>query len=740
MTSPVGVAGEHLVRLAPESSFSVWRSVCVRSAGFPYDWLRDDMPPPDTRLAEAICWQHARVADQLRAGVRKKRQRQLDRTLASYRTRYCAKNDSVAFYGPIAWAQWTEGETVIDDFFPPPRGEALLELWAVRTLADVLVARHQLTDWTVPSVAPAVGIGGRQAYLRDGSQLTLSALQCGLMAACDGFRTTAEVVGDCAETGQQPLAAVAAQLRQLQAMGLVTAGFAIAQSPHPERQLRAQLWRVADPGRRAAALRELDELISARDSVTRAAGDPQAVAAALAELGDTFERLTGAAARRRDGEFYAGRTLVYEECVSGRQTLLSLDLLAEVAPVLQALLLSARWLTAETSRRFSAWAGEILTAEAPGPAGLPLTVLLDRARRDLEAGDGPAAQAAAELRRRWTAILLPAAVSGPVLLDPARVLAQAREQFPASAPGWPTARWHGPDLMIAAASADDFKAGNYLAVLGELHVAVNHLDQQNFLTQHPDPVGFRHWIDADMPGRIAPLIPLRDGTANSRTAPPEAYHSPGYTYLGLSAEPSYAPAGATVLPAGALRVHRLDGRLVVRSTIDDFAAGLAQVFDGHLAEATFNKFSLLRQLPHQPRIQVGKTVVTRETWRIPFAEFAELDAARLPRIMAEMQRVREQHGLPNPVFCVVSGEPKPVYLDFTQPAIVDMVWHKLRRGRQRQPDGQVTVTEMLPGPGQLWLRDEAGRRYTAEFRMVCVDAAEYQETGTDRDRPTADLF
>jgi hypothetical protein len=33
-----------------------------------------------------------------------------------------------------------------------------------------------------------------------------------------------------------------------------------------------------------------------------------------------------------------------------------------------------------------------------------------------------------------------------------------------------------------------------------------------------------------------------------------------------------------------------------------------------------------------------------------------------------------------------------------------------------------TVSEMLPGLGELWLPDAAGQRYTSEFRLVAVDA------------------
>ncbi len=58
---------------------------------------------------------------------------------------------------------------------------------------------------------------------------------------------------------------------------------------------------------------------------------------------------------------------------------------------------------------------------------------------------------------------------------------------------------------------------------------------------------------------------------------------------------------------------------------------------------------------------------------------------------------------------------------------------KLRRSRGRHPAGHVDVGEMLPGPDGLWLRDSAQRRYTSEFRLVCVDrCASRSETRTER--------
>jgi hypothetical protein len=716
----------HLVRLA-SGQFGMWRSSCIRGAGLPYDWLADGRAQREPLFAEALAWQHARVAAQLRGGPRRgDRDRQLARTLASYRTRYCAKNDSIGYYGPLAWAEWTDGDTCLTEFVPPQRGEALFELWAVRAVGEALTERHRLADYVVPHRAPAVGVAGRDCYLPDGSRLELTELQQRIVAACDGFRTAAEVTGECAGPGVADRGRVAAVLRQLQAVGVITTGFVLGQSPHPEQQLRAQLWRVADPARREAAAGELDELTEARDLVTKAIGDPVAVAEAIAGLGDKFAALTGLAPRRRDGEFYAGRTLVYEECASDRPSRLGRRLLDGIGPALELALTSVRWLTAEVSRGYQDQVRRLVTADGDRhPGGYPLPLVLSRLSETTTAA---MSAPLAELRRRWTAILVGDFPGGRRELSSAAIRDQVLRAFPASGPGWPSARWHSPDLMIAAASAADVAADRYLAVLGELHAGVNTLDQKNFETLHPDPPSLRRWIDADMPWRMVPAYPA--ALINSRTAPPDAYLSPSYCYLGMTGEPPYPPKRARLVPAGALRVHLEGGRVVVRSCVDDFTADLVEVMDDMLSAALFDKFGFLLPRPHQPRVQVDRLVLTRETWRLPFAEFAVLEGARLPRVVAEMNRVRDEFALPNPVFCRVAGESKPVYLDFDDPSIVDMTWHKLRRGRARRPAGEIVMSEMLPGPDQLWRRDAAGCRYTSEFRLVCVDSVAYQHAGS----------
>ncbi|NUT32221.1 MAG: hypothetical protein HOV79_04005 [Hamadaea sp.] len=534
------MTSDHLLPL-DTGEFSLWRSVCVRSAGLPFDWVDDPGILHHAPFQEALAWQHPMVGRRARRAAQagEVTARDLARTLAGYRARYCAKNDSIGFFGPVAWGSWHEGETKIGDLSPALRGGLFFELWAIQALGEALVQRYALDEWTVPHRCAAVALAPGGVYLADGSFLGLSPVRRQIVETVDGFQTRTDVAAACAEFGDPDT--IAREITVLRAMGVLTKGFFIPQTRHPERQLAMQLARVADPDRREAAERDLARMVSALDDVRGAVGDPAAVAACLDVLHDRFTEVAAASWHRRDGEFYAGRSVVYEDCPSDFAPELGADLLTGVAPALELVLLSARWYSADVAARCLATCRELLARE-PDPAGYPLPRLLAAlAGGAWDGSEGPLETATAELRRRWTALLAPAPGSGVVVHRSADLRTQVRAAFPADGPGWPSARWHGPDLMFAAAGVEELRAGRFLAVLGELHPTINCVDQLCFFTAHPDQPALRRWIDADMPSRVVPLYPTTSATINSRTAPPEAYHAPLYTSLGVTTEPSYAP-------------------------------------------------------------------------------------------------------------------------------------------------------------------------------------------------------
>jgi hypothetical protein len=70
---------------------------------------------------------------------------------------------------------------------------------------------------------------------------------------------------------------------------------------------------------------------------------------------------------------------------------------------------------------------------------------------------------------------------------------------------------------------------------------------------------------------------------------------------------------------------------------------------------------------------------------------------------------------------IVPAEDKPVAVHFGSPALVGVLARAMRRATEDQL-ATFSITEMLPGPDRLWLRDKDDRHYTSELRFVAVDA------------------
>jgi hypothetical protein len=135
----------------------MWRDYAVRSAGFPVDGLdvfgagdesgRLTAIARDPAFREAMSWQNpmavSNALDKVAAGstTENSKTRRRQALVAGYWQRYCAKNDTIGFYGPLAWGRIADA--------PAPalhtRSGALirersvhLESWAVQKLAAAI--------------------------------------------------------------------------------------------------------------------------------------------------------------------------------------------------------------------------------------------------------------------------------------------------------------------------------------------------------------------------------------------------------------------------------------------------------------------------------------------------------------------------------------------------------------------------------------------------------------------------
>jgi hypothetical protein len=376
---------------------------------------------------------------------------------------------------------------------------------------------------------------------------------------------------------------------------------------------------------------------------------------------------------------------------------------------------SARWYTSAIGARYDRALRDVYheLRSAHGGAIIDYTRFLARLPALFPGGDaehGIVHDVLADVHARWASVLGIDDWSARSLARASHDLRPAvDEAFRAAAPGWPSARQHSPDVLIAADSVDAIGRGDYRVVLGELHVALNTVALPCLLKEHVDPAVLANAREADLPDPVVkPVWSKAFNRANDFSLSRHDFD------LEQSDATSTRPRDH-VLALGALVVEEIDDHVYVRTRDGNHRFHVLAFLDTHLTAESYAHFSLLGAHPHVPRITIDQVVVQRECWRFAseVVAFAHEDG-ELARFLAA-RRFVEQHGLPRMVFAKTDAERKPFYVDFDSPILVDILARNVKRSRH------VALSEMLPTISECWLPDANGDRYTSELRLVAID-------------------
>ena len=746
-----------------------WRQVMVRSAGFPADgvlrlaneglaakadavvkadrgsgvWraFREEFSGAAVDLAvelqsiasrddflRAVAWQNHRLMDQairpfLRwdpaKDSRNFRQRQREELIASYWQRYCVKNDTIGFFGPSGWGSLGDGART--RFAPGERvlrsSEVFFEAWAIDRLAEVIEKIPGMRAWLTPRRLSFINLDGNALVEPIGRQVVLAPEQASVLRLCDG--TTR--VHDIAPRANLDLPAVLEILAELQRRRWISWKLELPVSPWPERDLRRFLEGVGDEKARGQALEWLDSLETARDQV-RDSTSAQTLPDALNSMDELFERVTGVASTRHEGRTGGARTLVYHDSSRDIDIVLGNDLLAATRP-LRLLSRAARWYCWRLGENARATLRDVhrrAVAKHGQPVDLP-TIWSALVRALYRSAEASITQIDQEFTKNWASIIPVPADTRAVCYRYEDLLPLVDEAFAAPGPGWAEARYCCPDVMVSATDLNALHNGDFTLVLGEVHMAINTMRGNCFVTQHPDRADLLSSVDEDFPEpRLHLVLPKEN--------PPELtvrFHSALIRNRDCLVEFAHHTAAADrpgLIPSRDVEIVETDGIVMVRlpggETFD-----LLDLFGEMLASMVASQFQFFAGRPHTPRVKIDNMVVSREHWRF---NPADLDFAAEKDEAARFVRTREWAaalGLPRYVFAKSSAEEKPVYVDFTSPVYVNILAKMIRRtnAAEQLPDKTITVVEMLPAHDNLWLTDHEGNRYTSELRLAWVD-------------------
>ncbi|MDB4961943.1 MAG: hypothetical protein JWP01_1942 [Myxococcales bacterium] len=672
----------------------------------------------DDRFRQAVLWQNRPVVRttldwilQQPIEANDSDTRRKECLIATYLQRYCVKNDTIGFFGPVGWARWTDDRDAVSQ----RPGLALLasrtvyyEYWAIDALAAQLARDPELRPFIAPRGLPHLRLEGTTLHAPLGRRAELPDELATVLAGCDGVRTARELAGHLGLDEAE----VFASLDELVEAGVITWTFEIPTAdPHPERHLAALLARIEPAPLRARAEAALAELEGARAAVA-AASDAATLDAALVTFEDRFTAATSASSQRASGQTYAGRTPLFEDTTRDLEVALGQPLVERLGPPLELLLDSARWFTHEIAARYRRELDAIF-ADVSDHGGVVEFARFWQRVPPLFPGGGAAGSIVSsvrqELQRRWAEVLAIAPGEQQVRRRVADLAEPVRRAFDAPGPGWPAARHHSPDVMIAAEGPEAIARGELQFVVGELHVGLNTVTSMLFAKQHPameELVASRE-ADLDEPC-IAPVW--------SKAVSRADYYSISRHDLDLENGVTRSARPRTqVVAVSELVVERGELGLQVRTRDGVHCFDIIAFLEHHLIAESYAVFSPIAGAPHTPRVTIDDVVIARETWRILPSELSWLTVEVPVERFIAARRWAKSLGLPRWVFVKTPEEVKPVYVDLDLGIYVEILARMLRGA------SSAWLSEMLPSIEQAWVVDRDGARYTSELRVATVD-------------------
>lgn len=642
-------------------------------------------------------------------GPRVKSDRHAEAMLWLYAQRLCAKNDTNSFYGPVVWGNLDPSHPAVvhvELTDQPLSRRVFFERWPVADLARAASADPAVRPWLRPSWSPNVRLEGNALHHPVGRRSALPESTAAVMALCDGTRTLQQIISERAAAGQ-PEDDVREDLEALvEAKALRIALPLPTGEPEPELSLARALDELGAP---AASWRAaLDELQALRAKAEAAdwperGGIYQQAATRLAEI-------TGGAARRGEGQMYAGRGVFHEDARRDASLVLGQGFVQALAP-LQTLLaiyrIVAHSMAAAYRRRYL----EVLAALPQDHSGADLLVFLSAAQAVETSGEAEA-EVLSDIRNRWQG--LRACGSLEVVWSPEH-LQSLLERLGAFTPvrGFFAGNFHSPDVLVAAADADAVSRGDFAVVLGEVHASWMTLLAAGGLPFCPDPQRLARELSEGLPSPLLrPVEPERTYHARRQVFPVRDFALQELDW-DEGAPPRVAPAN--VRRAADLRVRARDGELYLTTHDDAQSWDFFSVLEASVVNSVMNlQLPLSEEADQRPRIRCEKVVLQRRLWTLQRPLFAEKLTGNLSgALLRQLAALRADCGLPARVYCKDPGETKPVLVDFSNPVSVE---HFVRLAQQ---PGPLAVSEELPGPNQLFLFDpiENGP-LTSEFRLT----------------------
>lgn len=630
---------------------------------------------------------------------RSSKTRHVERQLISYLQRFCAKNDTASFFGPLNYGDFTNDyacELAGPGAEHVSRREVFMAYWGVLALADLLEADLSIQPYLRPRWSPlcALDLTARRVGLPGGHTLSLSAQEARMLALIDEQRTIQEIASESDVTANIVLEG----LQRLRRAHLI-----MLRPDPPVTEVRPLEWLLDWVERipqccssRSHWVAVIGEFKHLQDRFTQAPFSERREL--LAQVETRMTELTGQQARRGEGQIYADRLLLYEECLGGVSPLalgptFAAELQRQLAPILDVYAAHACAVHAQLCAY-----GEKLLQECAPHGELPFLDLVGHLRAKKE--EAFAAQTT-PVQEAFLTMLSEQADQPAVEIDPQALPSLDRSEF------LKHVLLTSPDVMVLARNEEALRAGDFRIVMAECHDTL--MVWGWAISFHAQRVRVQREASAFL-ARVYGARTMANVLASKRVKI-VPFEYPGPT---IEVQATSVKAATERIPIAQVTITQENG--VPKLQAPGWPS--LSLYNGELPTLAHSLFAPPRVVPpsitlgaHTPRLTLNQAVLQREQWCVRREELLPDTYQGISfELMLDMQRAARRLNLPRYLFARIQGERKPVLVDRHNYFLLELLAYLLPK------EGEVTLSEALPGPDDLWLRGEKGA-YCAELRL-----------------------
>ena len=683
-----------------------------------------------SKFRKALIWQNHKVLEkgldkfgQNDPSLSNKQVTQKENLIISYLQRYSTKNETIGFFGPLAWGTFNLNvdhicfnidQGLIRDNF------VHFEFWAIKSFSSALANIPNVQNYLEMRLSTRCHIA-HESLFRNQEKIIINPKYISILKLIKDGISKENLIKYPFVNNNFHVDEIEKLISFLKEKNIVSQKFYLGLHEKYDEILKEQISLISDPVLKNNLLSMLAQFFSYKNELKNFKQDPSELHFHIKSLENYFESVTKLNPTNFDGKNYAGRSLIYEDCIRNVNELhLGSHFINRIKKPLSLVMSSSRWLSQLISNLYKQ---ELLEVIKKYPLRkVPCSWIIQNFHKG-KVYFKIANKAKFLHAQKWETILKIPSSEKSLSYRHDDLINLVVKEFQADFPAWPAAKYICPDLLVAAKNKEDFVKGNYTVVLGEIHMGANMLAIPSIMNTHPNKSSLKKDLINDIP------FPTFNHSSpkslqGSRMSRNSSLEKDIQLLLDDTTQPFNKKRHA---PISHFYIDKEDPSLKVKdsTTKNDIPW---ELFLEHLMKISgINSYKLTHSKKHLPRIEIDNLIIQRETWFFNYSELPFIISKKTSYadFISSSNWIKAQ-SMPNQIFIKIPGELKPIYIDFRAPKLMIFFCKLLHKAQLKlESDFTITFSEMLPNQEEAWLTDAESQAYFSEFRIVAFDKAAY---------------